>query len=209
MSPSRLYVAFGARSNASGFAELSCTGVANDVAYRKNNGIYRSTDIGATWSPITGAGTGFPATPGRVGRITLLPAPSDPKQMFVLISCAKNGARTCANGQFASLGIFRTADVTAGSVSWVAGSTTNFCANQGWYDLTGAVDPTNPTKLLVGGLDAYLSTNSGASITRKSDWTGSGTAYLHADQHHMVYANARRSSSPDGGCSRARSAARR
>jgi hypothetical protein len=189
-SPTRLYVAFGARSNSSGFAALSCTGVANDVNFRKNNGIYRSLDGGANWTMITGAGSNFPALPGRVGRITLMQAPSDRKQIYALISCVSNGATTCPNGQYSSLGIFRTADATLASPTWVAGSTTNFCANQGWYDLAGAVDPTNPAKLFVAGLDTYVSTNSGASLTKKSSWTGAGAGFVHADQHHILFASA-------------------
>ena len=185
VAPSRLYVAFGARSNSSAFAQLSCTGVASDVNFRKNNGIYRSLDGGTSWSLLNGPG--FPALPGRVGRITLMQAPSDKKQIYALISCVTNGATTCPAGQFSSLGIFRTADATLPTVSWLAGATTNFCANQGWYDLTGAVDPTNPAKLFVAGLDTWLSTNNGGAITKKSSWTGSGSGFVHADQHHMVY----------------------
>jgi len=190
VSPSRLYVAFGARSNASSTPALSCTGVGDDVNFRKNNGIFRSLDGGASWVSITGAGTGFPAVPGKVGRITLLQAPSNKKQIYALIACVTNGASTCSGGQFASLGIFRTTDASIPAVSWTAGSTTNFCANQGWFDLTGAVDPTNPAKLFVAGLDSYLSTDSGSTITRKSLWTSSGTGLVHADQHHTVFANA-------------------
>jgi immune inhibitor InhA-like protein len=184
-TPSSLYVAFGARSNSSAFSQLSCTGIANDPNFRKNNGIYRSTDGGTSWSSITGPG--FPSIPGRVGRIALLQAPSDKKQIYALISCVNNGVSTCSGGQYASLGIFRTADATLPTVTWTAGATTNFCANQGWYDLTGAVDPTNPAKLFVAGLDTWLSTNSGGAITKKSSWTGTGTSFVHADQHHMVY----------------------
>ncbi len=189
-TPSRLLVAFGARSNGSSIAALSCTGIPDDVNFRKNNGIYRSTDGGTNWSLVSGAGSGFPALPGQVGRITLLQAPSDKKQVYALISCTTNGATTCPNGQFSSLGIFNTTDWSLPSVAWTAKTTTNFCANQGWYDLTGAVDPTNPAKFFVAGLDTYLSTNSGGTITSKSSWTGTGINYVHADQHHMVYWNA-------------------
>lgn len=188
VSPSRLYAAFGARSNGSSIAALSCTGVANDTNFRKNNGIYRSLDGGTTWARITGAG--FPAIPGQVGRIALLQAPSAKKQIYALISCVNASGASCPNGQHSSLGIYRTPDASLGTVSWIAGTTSNFCANQGWYDLTGAVDPTNPAKLLVGGLDIHLSTDSSGTIARKSDWTGTGTGYVHADQHQIVYANA-------------------
>ena len=189
-SPSRLFAAFGARSSGSSFAELSCTGVAGDVNYRKNNGIYRSTDGGTTWSKITGTGTGFPAAPGQVGRITLLQAPSLKKEIYALISCVNTATATCPNGQYSSLGIYRATDASLATVPWVATATTNFCAGQGWYDLTGAVDPTNPGKLFVAGLDVYLSTNSGSTIASKSSWTGTGTGFVHADQHQMVYPNA-------------------
>jgi len=188
VSPSRLYVAFGARSNSSPYTALSCTGVANDPTVRRNNGIYRSTDGGTSWTSITGVG--FPTLPGRVGRITLMQAPSDKKQIYALISCVPNGATTCPSGTYSSLGIFRTADATVTAPTWAAGSTTNFCASQGWYDLAGAVDPTNPTKLFVAGLDTYLSTNSGGTLTKKSSWTGAGSGFVHADQHQVVYANA-------------------
>lgn len=190
VTPSRLLVAFGARTNGNSVAALSCTGIANDVNFRKNNGLYRSVDGGTSWALVSGAGSGFPALPGQVGRITLLPAPSNKKQVYALIACVNNGGTGCANGQYSSLGIYRTSDWSAASVAWTAGTTSNFCSSQGWYDLTGAVDPTNPAKLFVAGLDVYLSTNSGGTIARKSDWTASGAGFVHADQHAIVYANA-------------------
>ena len=92
---------------------------------RKNNGVYRSVDGGATWQKISVSGqNGFPAIPGSVGRIALLPAPSNPKHMYVLIANSSN---------FSSLGIFSTQDSTAPTVTWQAGSTTNYTAAQGWY----------------------------------------------------------------------------
>lgn len=188
VNPSILYVAFGARSNSSAFAQLSCTGIANDPTYRRNNGIYRSIDGGANWTFVSTPAGGFPAVPGNVGRITLLQAPSDKKQIYALISCVNN-TTSCPNGQYSSLGIYHTTDASVPTVTWTLGSTTNFCAGQGWYDLTGAVDPTDPAKLFVAGLDVYLSTNSGGTITKKSNWTASGTALVHADQHYIFYAN--------------------
>lgn len=184
VSPARFYVAYGMRANGSAVAALSCTGVANDSNFRKNNGIYRSLDGGATWTDISRGATqtGFPALPGNVGRISLLSAPSDRKQAYALIQCATNGASACANGNYSSLGIFRTADLTATPVVWTAGSTTNYVNNQGWYDMTGSVDPTNPAKVLLQGFDVYLSTNNLASFTTKSG--------PHVDHHFSVYYNA-------------------
>ena len=191
-SPSRLLAAFGARSNASGVAALSCTGVANDTAYRKNNGVYRSSDGGTNWTLITGGSSGFPSAPGNVGRITLLQAPSNKKQIYALVSCV-DGATACANGTFTSLGIFSCADSSVASPTWTVGSTgssSNFCSSQCWFNLAGGVDPTTPSRLIVAGLDAYISTNSGSTVTKRSSWTGTGTSYLHADSHAVAYANA-------------------
>ncbi len=190
-TPTRLYTAFGARSSGSTVAALSCTGIPNDESYRKNNGIYRSLDGGTTWTSITGAGTSFPAVPGNVGRITLMQAPSAKKQIYALIECVDSStAGACPSGQGSSLGIYRTSDASLTPAAWVLASTTNFCASQGWYDLAGAVDPTNPAKLLVAGLDVYQSTSSGGTLTKKSAWTGAGTGFVHADQHFIAYPTA-------------------
>jgi hypothetical protein len=147
--------------------------------YNGSNGIYRSTAGGAgPWTMIS-TGAVFPAISG-VGRITLLLAPSDPKQMYALLqSISTSGSK----------GIFYTADATAATVTWVAKSTTNFCSSQCWYDMTGVVDPTNPAHLIVGGLDVYVSSNTGGALTKISSWDGSGSGFSHADHHHMVMPN--------------------
>ncbi len=156
--------------------DSTCVTPAADA--RKNNGIYRSVDGGATWTKLTGGG--FPATPGLVGRITLLSAPSHPKHLYALIARSDN---------FNVLGIFDTLDATAPAVQWSAGSTTNFSAAQGWYNLTGAVHPTDENALIVGGLDNYLSRDRGVTLTQISGWADSGATWSHADHHHAVWAD--------------------
>lgn len=165
---------------------LAVFGRVNDAACanpttdsRKNNGVYRSTDGGTTWSKVGASGAnGFPAIPGTVGRITLLLAPSNPKHAYALIENSSNGN---------SLGIFSTLDITAQPVVWAAGSTTNYASAQGWYDLTGSVDPTNDNRLMVGGLDNYLSTDGGATLTKVSVWSATDTTWSHADHHHAIF----------------------
>jgi hypothetical protein len=141
-----------------------------------SNGVYRSTTGGGgTWTKISSS-TGFPTT--NVGRITLLPAPSDPKQMYVLIQ---------STSTYQSLGIYYTADAHAATVTWsLKNNTTQYCSSQCWYDMTGVVHPTDPTKLIVGGLDVYASTNSGTTLTQVSQWWNTGSVFSHADHHHMV-----------------------
>ena len=61
---------------------------------------------------------------------------------------------------------------------------------QGWYNVAIAVNPENTNEFIVGGLDAYRSTNSGATITRTTNWVAS-TPYVHADHHNMFWWKAR------------------
>jgi len=144
-----------------------------------SNGIYRSTGGGGgTWTKIS-SGTGFPTV--NVGRITLLMAPSAPKQIYALVQ---------STSTYGSLGIWLTSDATAAAVTWSAKSTTNYCSSQCWYDMTGVVHPTDPTRFVVGGLDNYLSTDSGGTLTLVSHWNYGDSTYSHADHHHMVMADA-------------------
>ena len=85
-----------------------------------------------------------------------------------------------------SLGIFYTADAHAATPAWQAKSTTNYCAAQCWYNMTGAVDPTNTAHLIVGGQDDYISTNTGGTINQVSWWYNSGSTFSHADHHRLV-----------------------
>jgi hypothetical protein len=150
---------------------------------RKNNGLYRSVDGGASWQKITLSGAnGFAAIPGNLGRVTLLAARSNPKHLYALLQDASS-----ANfGK--NLGIYTTADATAGTVQWTAANaTTNYTNGQGWYDMTGSVHPTDENRLIVGGLDNYISTDGGTTLTKISGWSAGDNTWAHADHHHAVW----------------------
>lgn len=147
------------------------------------NGIFRNTDgnLGnnASWVKISAASaTGFPAS--NVGRINLAMAPSDRKQIYALISRADT---------FQSLGIFHTADATAGTVAWTGG-TTFFCAGQCHYNMAAVVDPVTPARVFVGAVNISLSTTSGTSPINVSVPNGTGPTFTHTDQHYMVMPDA-------------------
>lgn len=171
--------AFGRPNNAACAATGGVAQTAN--ASRANNGIYRSLDGGATWSklPFDLALPG--GAPGDVGRITLLQAPSNPKHVYVLVS------RTVDNK---SGGIYATLDVTAPAVAWINGAndpTTEFTNGQGWYNLIGSVSPTDENRLIVGGLDNYLSTDGGATLSKISGWSAADETWSHADHHAAIW----------------------
>jgi hypothetical protein len=77
-----------------------------------------------------------------------------------------------------------------GGVTWVKQNTTVLPAGlgsgQGWYNLTLTINPANTNELLCGGLDAYRSTNGGATWTRHTFWVTTAP-YVHADQHFMQW----------------------
>src|SRR5918995_613707 len=61
----------------------------------------------------------------------------------------------------------------------------DYLSNQGWYDNTIWVDPTNANTLIVGGIDLWKSTNGGVSLTQISDWSLT-PASAHADHPAIV-----------------------
>jgi photosystem II stability/assembly factor-like uncharacterized protein len=71
---------------------------------------------------------------------------------------------------------------TNGGTSWVkvsTASTPNFFSTYGWYLVDIAVDPTNPNRILTGGVGLYMSTDGGIG------WTSTGG--VHADQHAIEF----------------------
>ncbi len=61
--------------------------------------------------------------------------------------------------------------------------------NQGWYDNVIAVDPADPTKVWVGGIDLFRSDDSGVNWGQASFWYAntSAASYVHADNHAIVF----------------------
>jgi photosystem II stability/assembly factor-like uncharacterized protein len=147
------------------------------------NGVYKSVDAGASWIHLGG---GLPTT--DVGRITLAIAPSMPQRLFASIAHAAD-----ANGNLASLrGVFRSDD---GGVSWSALTAPNYMASFGWYANVALVHPTDPTRVIVGGMALQRSINSGAS------WTD--VTPPHPDLHALAWdAAGRLLAGDDGGVHR-------
>jgi len=79
---------------------------------------------------------------------------------------------------------------TDGGATWTktnsAAYTTGLGSGQGWYSMTLAINPQNTNEIMAGGLDAYRSTNSGATIVRTTFWVTTAP-YVHADHHFMQW----------------------
>ena len=70
-------------------------------------------------------------------------------------------------------------------LDWYAGDGSG---GQGWFDLTIAVDPFDENHIFIGGINIWESTNGGIIFFQRSIWYHGGNyAYVHADQHHLVF----------------------
>ena len=140
------------------------------------NGVYKSTDAGATWAR---AGN-FPGG-ATDGRIAVALAPSDSKTLYA------------ATVDLSTLGLKELDASTDGGVTWVKqGNTPNFLGGQGEYDIAIGVDPSNAKKLYVSGQFDYQNGKHIADVTTD----GGATWYdlttqsnnPHTDSHGIAFA---------------------
>jgi hypothetical protein len=179
----------------------SCGSFSQATVYRNTSaGVLESSD--AAWTPVL-------SEPG-IGRTTLAIAPSDQRIIYALASSIDQG--TYDRGLHA---VYRST-TGGGEGSWTArvrnnsatklntallsnalfalmsecnSSSGNQFFNQGWYDNTIAVDPTDPDRVWVGGVDLFRSDDGGANWGLASYWWGESDEpqYVHADQHTIVF----------------------
>lgn len=151
------------------------------TAQGMRSGIYKSTDGGATWVQLRG---GLPA-PARMGRTTVVMAPSDSNVLYALAADQQP--------EFADsvLGVFRSRD---GGRTWrnIAGS---HFAEEGQmnYGNTIVVHPLKPNHVLCGGVDLHLTTNGGSTWRKVTRWWADRgeSDYAHADHHKLLMPAAR------------------
>lgn len=144
------------------------------------SGVFRSVNGGATFNKLT---NGLPAS--YSGKALLGVCAGNPDVIYASVGNAFNQE-----------GFYRTDN---GGNNWTKVSTQDVCTYQGWYSHDVTVHPTNPDIFLWGGIDAWKSTNGGASVQKKSSWFAwyfgqvpvggpEGPAnYVHADIHRVYW----------------------
>jgi len=142
------------------------------------NGVYKSTNGGASWTLLTAGPKGLAA-----GRIAVAVAPSNSQVVYVTAS----GNGNPGSSSFGTLYKIMRSDNGGQTFTDLTGSTPNFMGDQGWYDVVVIVDPSNSAIVYVagqaGGNSVLRSTNSGASWTDIS----TGGSSPHVDHHALVF----------------------
>ncbi len=127
-------------------------------------GIYKSTDGGDTWTPLT---AGLPAE--GIGRTGIAVAPTDPNRVYALVDCllpepgAKPTAPAAANfgqgdGTPRQGGFFRSDD---GGATWRRLSSDMALWGRGWYFEHVVVDPTDADVVYVSNVSVSRSMDGG------------------------------------------------
>lgn len=130
--------------------------------------IYRSTNGGQSFTNIYSTG---------YKQIRIAVTPADPNYLYIVGTSSTDafGGLTRSTNSAATFSVMSTTPNILGGT-------------QAWYDLDIAASPTNKDEIICGGIDLWRSTNGGVSWTQSTFGYGGG-AYIHPDQHDVVYMN--------------------
>ncbi|MEI6889569.1 MAG: VPS10 domain-containing protein [Bacteroidales bacterium] len=140
------------------------------LVYRRSfgltSGIWKSTDGGTNWTEMT---SGLPKG-SNVGRIGIAIAKSNPDILYAFYDLDNT-----------EVAVYKSLN---GGQSWTRtndGALYGMNSNFGWYFGQVRVDPLNPNRVFVMGVDLFRSDNGGSSWTDISTWD------FHVDHHAMMF----------------------
>lgn len=141
-----------------------------------SDGVYRSTDGGATFTRLS---TGLPAVGAGQRRVVVAMGVNNPSVVVAAMANSSSGV----------FGTYRSAD---GGNTWSQlTATPNFASPQAWYDMYIAVDPANSARLFAGGVDPrYAVSGIIRSTTNGASWSeisNAGGTQTHPDHHAIAF----------------------
>src|SRR5215831_16010780 len=170
-------------------------GVNNDSPGSALNGVYRSTDGGQTWTPVSGPWGSSTPSHAAVGRVELAIAPSNPNVLYASIQIPPNGGPNNTG----LLGLYRTDNAWVQSPAWIkipTAAAEDYCVEfpeeTGTAAVTGkcgyshviSVDPSDPSVLFAGGVDLWRCLGCGQSPM----WTMMQPGPASGDFHVLEWA---------------------
>lgn len=132
-------------------------------------GVARSTDHGLTWTDLD-MGIGKDS----IGRIAVDLCLTQPNVMYALIVGAKGPLTNMTFAVMKSTDAGETWERTTSATA-----PPSFTSNYGWYNCEIAVHPTDPERILCGGVGLYLSLNGGLTFQTRSG--------IHVDHHAIEF----------------------
>jgi photosystem II stability/assembly factor-like uncharacterized protein len=136
----------------------------NNAYTGTTSGLFRSTDGGTTWQPLT---QGLPAAADGLGRIGIAIAPSSPKRMYAWVTAARG------------TGIYRSDD---GGASWERVNSESRVTGRGDDFGNVRVDPMNPDVVYAANTSTYRSIDGGHTFTAIKGAPG-------GDDYHTIWIN--------------------
>ncbi len=153
-----------------------------------NGSLYYSTDAGASWTKATLTGLGS-ITPGRM---TLASVPNGTAGYAEVedTTAATVGRGVLVTADKGHTWTWQAAPTASGGLFQGTGPSMSSDGGQEWYNQAIAVDPANPSRLIMGAnLAMYRSMDGGATWQQLTHWYGSGHVYAHADNHATAVKN--------------------
>ncbi|MCX6152166.1 MAG: T9SS type A sorting domain-containing protein [Ignavibacteriales bacterium] len=142
------------------------------------SGIYKSTDMGNTWTKLT---NGLPVSSNYIGRISIAVAPSNSDFVYALykVSTPSDLSENIFGGFYRS---------TNKGTSWEKmpdGKLGNEFSNFGWYFGLLEVDPKDYNTVYVGEIDLLKTTDGGNSWKNITNSYSGSFDQQHPDQHAL------------------------
>ncbi len=150
------------------------------------NGIYKTTNAGASSPSFTKLTSGLPSTISGMIRLSI----STANTSKVYASIGKSPGSSASSGLYSS---------SNNGSTWSKASSTAYINNQGWYAHDVVASPSNANTVYVAEMDIYRTTTGGGTLSKRSDWSkwdfnnttvgatyeGTTTNYVHADIHRL------------------------